>query len=136
MTPVILSCEFRRLHGSMYPVDPHEFCGYDDFMAGPYIDLEPGGFLLGLSVDVHTAPVGQLGIVMARSTYLRCGLAFGCGFLQPGWSGRLVLEFGNLNKDRPLRLWIGDPIAKITLVPNDSPIYTGRYAHSNPMGPQ
>ena len=135
MIDVILSSRFRQFLGDSV-VDPKGLTDVHDFERPNYIDLAPGNFLLGLSVDVIETPHDRLGIVMPRSTYLRCGLEFGSGFLHPGWSGKLVLELSNKNKHRSLRLYVGEPIASVAFVVSpETPLYAGKYADQNPMGP-
>lgn len=135
MTELTLAGTFRSLEGPG-PVDPEDFHAWCDFTEPVAVDVPPGDFLLGQSVEHIVVPEGWLGIVFARSTLLRCGLAFGCGFLQPGWSGRLVFELGNLNRHRPLRLRVGRPVAHVHLFrAADLPRYTGRYLRDNPMAP-
>lgn len=134
MIELTLSPEFRELEGSGV-VDPRDFRGYVDLVKPTSLSIDPLSFMLGRSVETVDVPVGLVGVVFAKSTLLRCGLAFGCGFLQPGWSGRLVLELGNLNRHRALRLWVDDPIAHVAFFPSDAPAYSGRYAFDNPMAP-
>ncbi len=134
---ITLSNEFRELSGS-YVVDPRDFIEYRDFVAMPYIDIPPGDFILARSVEKVRVPEGALGVLFPTSTLLRCGLVFGSGFVRPGWDDHLVLELGNLNKYRPLRLWVGDKIAAVELLqPREvMGLYTGRYSGDNPMAPK
>ena len=135
MIDVILSQHFRQFLGDGV-VDPKGLTEVYDFERSHYIDIEPGNFLLGVSVNVITTPHDRLGIVMPRSTYLRCGLEFGSGFLHPGWTGRLVLELSNKNKHRSLSLYVGESIASVAFVlAPEAPRYTGKYATSNPLAP-
>lgn len=114
--------------------NPTDFANYE--VQENYFDLSPGAFVLGVSSNTIAVPTGFIGIVMARSTYLRAGLYFGCGFVQPGWFNPLVLELCNLLMARSLRLYLDEPIAKVELFPSDSPIYTGKYSVNNPLRPK
>ncbi len=135
MIDVILSDKFRWLTGHDV-VDPKNFQGYVDATSSRYVDIPPGGFVLGMSVGLITTPIDRLGIVMPRSTYLRCGLDFGSGFLHPGWCGKLVLELGNKNKTRALRIYVGEPIASVAFViAPEAPVYVGKYQDHNFMRP-
>ena len=134
---ISLDRHFRELQGS-YVVDPRNFVDYRDFTIDTYIDLPPGDFLLARSVEKVHIPEGSLGILFPKSTFLRCGLVFGSGFVRPGWNDHLVLELGNLNSYRPIRIHIGDAIASVELVAPFGLLetYTGRYKGDNPLGPK
>lgn len=131
---IILGSDFRRLEGTRL-VDPREFSDVEDVSAIEYFDLQPKEFVLAFARDPITIPPDRLGILFPTSTYLRCGLVFGSGFVKPGWSGHLVLELHNANRWRPLRLYVGDVIASVELLLSNSPLYTGRYKDTNPLEP-
>jgi deoxycytidine triphosphate deaminase len=136
MQEITLDVHFRVMTGEG-PVDPEAYVGYDDFVELVAVRVPPNGFVLGRSVERVCVPERMLGVVFACSTLLRCGLAFGCGFVQPGFEGHLTLELGNLNKHRALRLHVGKPVAHLRTFPaTDLPRYAGRYAEGNPMGPR
>lgn len=115
-------------------VDPRNFRGFHDVHFYNHLLLDPGEFALGQAAEEVCIPTDRTGLLFATSTYLRCGLYFGCGVVWPGWKGRLVFELGNLNK-RPLKLYVGDIIAHIAFVQGDATPYVGRYTTHNPMEP-
>lgn len=78
-------------------------------------DLRPGEFVLALTHESVTIPKNMIGLVEGRSTYARMGLSMHqtAPWIQPGWSGPIVLEISNHGKftikltpliDRPCQL--------------------------------
>jgi len=59
--------------------------------------LEPGEFVLCLTHESVTVPRSLIARVEGRSTYARMGLSMHqtAPWIQPGWSGRIVLEIVN-----------------------------------------
>lgn len=136
MLDVKLSTAFRRPHGDGL-IDPRDFFDYADFDINcGYYDMRPGEFVLARAANNVAIPLDRVGIIMPTSTYLRCGLGFGSGFVHAGWNGRLVLELKNLNPHRALRLYVGGTIAHIGLLAGTIVPYQGKYLTSNPMEPR
>lgn len=133
MHEIILDRFFRSLEGSG-PVDPEAFEGWRDFTESTFVDVPPGDFLLGQAANSVAVPPGKVGLLFARSSLLRCGLAFGSGVVAPGFDQPLVLELGNLNKYRPIRLYVEKPVANLLVLDAFGlEEYAGRYARRNPM---
>lgn len=59
--------------------------------------LEPGDFVLAMTHEAVTLPNNLIALVEGRSTYARFGLSMHqtAPWIQPGWSGRIVLEIKN-----------------------------------------
>lgn len=59
--------------------------------------LDPGEFVLAMTHESLTVPRNLIGLVEGRSTYARLGLSMHqtAPWIQPGWSGRIVLEIKN-----------------------------------------
>jgi dCTP deaminase len=59
--------------------------------------LEPDEFILTMTHESVTIPRNLIGLVEGRSTYARLGLSMHqtAPWIQPGWSGRIVLEIKN-----------------------------------------
>ncbi len=59
--------------------------------------LEPGEFVLAMTHESVRVPNGLIGLVEGRSTYARLGLSMHqtAPWIQPGWSGPIVLEIMN-----------------------------------------
>ena len=62
-----------------------------------FYDLEPGGFVLAMTHESVTVPSDMIALVEGRSTYARMGLSMHqtAPWIQPGWTGRIVLEIRN-----------------------------------------
>jgi dCTP deaminase len=60
-------------------------------------DLIPGEFVLALTHESIKIPRHLIGLVEGRSTYARMGLSMHqtAPWIQPGWSGPIVLEISN-----------------------------------------
>jgi dCTP deaminase len=76
-----------------------------------YFLLPPHSYALGVTIETFHMPSDVLGICTGKSTYARCGLIVNTTPLEPGWRGRLVLEFSN-SADLPVRLYAGEGIAQ------------------------
>ena len=59
--------------------------------------LDPGEFVLAMTHESVTVPQNLIAMVEGRSTYARLGLSMHqtAPWIQPGWSGRIVLEIMN-----------------------------------------
>jgi dCTP deaminase len=59
--------------------------------------LDPGEFILAMTHESITVPKHLIALVEGRSTYARLGLSMHqtAPWIQPGWSGRIVLEIKN-----------------------------------------
>ncbi len=111
-------------------------CGYD-VRLDQGIDLEPGQFRLGSTVERFTMPDWIVGIVHDKSTWARRGLAVQNTVIEPGWCGFLTLELTNHGSD-VLRFQRGTPIAQIVFHALDMPTehpYSGKYQNQE-RGPQ
>jgi dCTP deaminase len=80
-----------------------------------FFELSPGEFVLALTYESIRIPEHLIGLVEGRSTYARLGLSMHqtAPWIQPGWSGPIVLEIANHGKlvikltplvDRPCQL--------------------------------
>jgi dCTP deaminase len=60
--------------------------------------LEPNEFILAMTYESVTIPNNLIALVEGRSTYARVGLSMHqtAPWIQPGWSGPIVLEIKNL----------------------------------------
>jgi len=60
-------------------------------------DLEPGELVLALTHESISVPKNLIALVEGRSTYARVGLSMHqtAPWIQPGWSGPIVLEISN-----------------------------------------
>lgn len=97
------------------------------------LTMNPGEFLLGVTIEVVRIPADVVGRVDGKSTLGRCGLLVHAtaGLLDSGFHGRVTLELKNL-LDRPLILTPGMLIAQLTFERTRVPeaTYQGRYQDS------
>lgn len=64
---------------------------------GGDLELKPGDFVLGSTVETIDLPDDICGVLFGRSGLGRLGVVsyVGAGFVNPGWRGRLTLELVN-----------------------------------------
>lgn len=112
-------------------IDPKNF-NESSLMAAPlrtaadgslYWLLPPHSYALGVTVESFNIPVDVLGLCMGKSTYARSGLIVNTTPLEPGWRGRLVLEFSN-SADLPVRVYANEGIAQVVFFEGDIPSIT------------
>lgn len=85
--------------------------------------LPPHSYALGVTVETFNIPRNVIGFCMGKSTYARCGLIVNMTPLEPGWRGRLVLEFSN-GTDLPIRVYANEGIAQVVFFEGDQPSIT------------
>ena len=115
---------FSPIHGR--EIDPKNFD--DSSLVEPplqetedgsrYYLLPPHSYALGISVETFRLPRNVTGICMCKSTYARAGLMLNTTPLEAGWTGRLVIELGNL-ADLPLRVYVGEGIGQVIFFESD-----------------
>ena len=145
--PILPFLERGKHNGMTFGLGP---AGYD-IRAAEDIDLLPGGFQLGSSLEQFIMPNDMLGVVHDKSSWARKGLALQNTVIEPGWKGYLTLEYTNHlpSVGEHLRnsggwpwnhilIKRGDPIAQIIFhmldKPTDQP-YNGKY-QNQAAGPQ
>jgi dCTP deaminase len=115
---------FSPIHGR--EIDPKRF-DEDSLVEPPlrraedgsrYYLLPPHSYALGVSVETFCIPRNVTGIAMCKSTYARAGLMLNTTPLEAGWTGRLVIELGNL-ADLPLRVYVGEGIGQVIFFESD-----------------
>lgn len=69
----------------------------DGFGRPESYELQPGGFVLAMTHESIEVPRNMIALVEGRSTYARMGLSMHqtAPWVQPGWSGSIVLEIRN-----------------------------------------
>lgn len=65
--------------------------------SGEKYDLSPGSFVLGTTYEQVDLPSDIAGVLIGRSSFGRLGVVpyTGAGFIDPGFTGELTLEFTN-----------------------------------------
>lgn len=82
--------------------------------------LPPNAYALGVTNEIFHIPVDVLAICYCKSTYARCGLIVNTTPLEPGWRGRLVLEFRNATS-RPMKVYANEGIAQVVFFRGHKP---------------
>lgn len=83
-----------------------------------YYLLPPAHYGLGVTVETFKMPRNVTGVALGKSTYARAGLLVNTTPLEAGWSGRLVVEIGNL-ANLPLRVYVNEGIGQILFFESD-----------------
>jgi dCTP deaminase len=89
-------------------------------------DLMPGELVLALTHESITVPKNLIALVEGRSTYARVGLSMHqtAPWIQPGWSGAIVLEIAN-HGQIPIKLThLVDRPCQVTFFELKSPVPT------------
>jgi len=115
---------FSPIHGR--EIDPKNF-DEDSLVEAPlrtaddgskYYLMPPHSYALGVTVETFRMPRNVTGICMCKSTYARAGLMLNTTPLEAGWTGRLVIELGNL-ADLPLRVYVNEGIGQVIFLESD-----------------
>lgn len=80
--------------------------------------MPPHTYALGVTVETFSIPRNVIGICLGKSTYARSGIIVNTTPLEPGWKGRLVLEFSN-SADLPVRIYAEEGVAQVTFFESD-----------------
>ncbi len=83
-----------------------------------YYLMPPHSYALGVTVETFRMPRNVTAICMGKSTYARAGLMVNTTPLEAGWTGRLVIELGNL-ADLPLRVYVNEGIGQVLFFESD-----------------
>ncbi|MBC7931986.1 MAG: dCTP deaminase [Rubrivivax sp.] len=83
-----------------------------------YYLMSPHSYALGVSVETFRMPRNVTGICLCKSSYARAGLLVNTTPLEAGWTGRLVIELGNL-ANLPLRVYVNEGIGQVLFFESD-----------------
>ncbi|HEX8071569.1 MAG TPA: dCTP deaminase [Pyrinomonadaceae bacterium] len=83
-----------------------------------YYLMPPHSYALGVSVETFRLPRRVTGICLGKSSYARAGLLVNTTPLEAGWTGRLVIELGNL-ANLPLRVYVNEGIGQVLFFESD-----------------
>ncbi len=83
---------------------------------GPFF-LEPGGFVLGSTLESVTLPDDIVGRLEGKSSLARIGLLMHstAGYVDPGWSGHLTIHLSNVAK-MPVTLYYKMKIGQLSFI--------------------
>jgi dCTP deaminase len=97
----------------------------------------PGyAYALGLSTETFSIPRNVIGQVQGKSTYARSGVIINVTPAEPGWKGRLVVEFLN-GQSSPVRIYGDEGIGQIGFHELSQPVAVsyadrdGKYQNQN-----
>lgn len=80
--------------------------------------MPPHSYALGVTVETFNMPRNVIGICLGKSTFARSGIIVNTTPLEPGWKGRLVLEFSN-SAALPVRIYANEGVAQVTFFESD-----------------
>jgi dCTP deaminase len=113
---------FKNLHQPFIDVrNPGDYTEPFDTNHEPFI-LHPKEFILGMTLESIKIPADLVAYVDGQSSLGRLGITshVTAGWIDPGFSGKLVLEITNLGK-MPVKLYPGMKICKLVLLKLTSP---------------
>lgn len=94
--------------------DPKSFVEFK----GEVCIIPPNSFVLGRSVEYFKIPRNVITIVMAKSTYARCGIIITVTPLEPGWEGYPTIEISNTTP-LPAKIYANEGIAQVLFFESD-----------------
>lgn len=80
--------------------------------------VPPNSFILGRSVETIRMPRNVTGILLCKSTYIRCGVLIPTTVLEAGWEGTITLEVANVTP-LPARVYANEGIAQVLFFDGD-----------------
>lgn len=92
----------------------------DEDEHGVFYVMPAYSYALGLSLEAMDIPDDVLGICYTKSTYARAGVMITTTPLEPGWTGRLVIEIANFIS-APVRIYANEGICQLVLHALDTP---------------
>lgn len=108
---------FRRIPGTV--VSPKEFnpasleraqlCADDN---GEFFVLPANSYGLGVTVECVDMPLNVTGLLLNKSTYVRCGVLLPTTVIEAGWKGHITLEFSN-SSAADVKLFAEEGIAQL-----------------------
>lgn len=83
-----------------------------------YLDIPPGGYCLGRSVEYFRIPRNILAICFGKSTYARSGISIYVTPLEPEWEGTITIAIMN-HGPIPARVYAGEGIGQAIFLESD-----------------
>jgi dCTP deaminase len=80
--------------------------------------IPPNSFVLARSVERIRMPRNVTGVVLCKSTYIRCGVLIPTTVLEAGWEGVITLEIANVTP-LPACIYANEGIAQILFFESD-----------------
>ena len=125
--------------GEWHDCEAGRYCGdtIEDFGDHKVYVLDPNEFILGCTNETIYMPTDLYGLAHLKSVWARTGLNMTLGALQPGWHGKLVLEFTNPTWHK-IPLYAGEGIVHVTFFKIEVPqnIYNGMAQYQSGPDPR
>ena len=111
-------------YGDREPLDVIEF---DLSKAGEFV-LSPGQFILAHSVEVLNMPLSMSALLRTKSSMGRIGFEhMDAGWVDPGFSGQLTLEFKNQLESHAIRIRPGDQVGQLVFFRHETVEHDNSY---------
>lgn len=108
---------FRHIPGTV--VSPKRFNSanleevkLDNDDDGEFFILPAHSYGLGVTVECIDMPPNVTGLLLNKSTYVRCGTQLPATVIEAGWKGHITLEFSN-SSATDVKLFAGEGIAQL-----------------------
>lgn len=110
---------YKRIKPGTRQLDPHRVQASDfQTLSEDRIEIEPGGYILGRSVEYFRMPKKIIGLVFGKSTYARAGILVNVTPLEPEWCGFLTISIANTSRV-PALLYPQEGIAQVLFLESD-----------------
>ena len=87
---------------------------------GEFFIIPGNSYALGTTPVNLTMPRNVTGHIFGKSTYARCGIILNATPVEPGWKGKLTLEFSN-SSPADVRVYANEGVAQIWFFQGDPP---------------
>jgi dCTP deaminase len=106
-------------------IDPHNLSNdyFVEYKDVDYIDIPPGGYLLGHTKETFDMPDDVLAVCFGKSTYARIGAVVNVTPIEPGFKGQVVIEITN-GTERPIRIYSDEGVSQFIFLRANSPCLT------------
>ncbi|MDO8494145.1 MAG: dCTP deaminase, partial [Deltaproteobacteria bacterium] len=100
-------------------IDPKNFTALHwEEKRGDFLDIPPGSFCLGQSIEYFRIPRNILTIAFGKSTYARCGVLVNVTPFEPEWEGFVTISIANCGT-KPARVYANEGIAQVLFLESD-----------------
>lgn len=108
-----LADEFKTLSDRWFAIDPKYVSdGTFEELHGDDVWIPAGSWVLGSSIEYFKLPTDVIGVVVCKSTYIRCGVVVPTVVLEAGWEGHMTIQVCN-NGRAPVRIYANEGIAQV-----------------------
>ena len=130
---ILIENRRKRLHRVNVPVvdysdrEPLDVIEVDLSKTGEYV-LSPGQFILAHSVEVLNMPLNMSALLRTKSSMGRIGFEhMDAGWVDPGFSGQLTLEFKNQLESHAIRIRPGDQVGRLVFFRHETVEHDNSY---------